>query len=266
MTNNRSNLGALTAQLQLKRGSWDYIIETDGSGTSYNASAGWAAVLHKPGLERALTLSGAFSSGTNNVAELMAVWQALLYLVEAEAVAETPEAGCRVHVVSDSRYVVEGLNRLDTEWASDITKNRMLWLGVAAARRLGVIITAHHVLRDTTEGNRWCHEQANSVRRLLAPPDTGSAQEKSEEQPSMDMRRALATIEQTLQIIEEGADLAKRRSDFLNFFMDVRRKLRDLSKTIEKAARVSPQQVRKISSWRKGLRWRLEKLSEEQGD
>lgn len=82
----------------------DVIIFTDGACSGNPGPGGWAAILKHPGSGRVKTISGGEAGTTNNRMELRAVIEAL----------RTLKAGrrCRVHLVSDSEYVLKGL----TEW------------------------------------------------------------------------------------------------------------------------------------------------------
>ena len=245
----------LRRDLKIKQGSWDAMIITDGSGTTWASSAGWAADIVRPGSDAILELSGAFNAGTNNVAELMAVWQALLYLVEA--LPHFRESGCRVHVISDSSYVVQGLTKGDKDmvWSSQVDRHRMLWLGVHGARRLGFEITAHLIPRDTAASNRRCHDRANAARKALGP-------EKPEEK-SMDVRAAVTMITNAVELIDQSAELISDNPACKTFFADVRKKLLSTQVQIEKAVRVSGKQERAVRNWCGGLRKWLVRIAEE---
>lgn len=240
----------------IKQGSWDAMIITDGSGTTWAASAGWAADIVRPGSDDVLELSGAFNAGTNNVAELMAVWQALLYL--AEALPLFRESGCRVHVISDSSYVVQGLTKGDQQmvWSSQVNHHRMLWLGIHGARRLGFEITGHLIPRDTAESNRRCHDRANLVRKALSV-------ERPQEKKAMDVRSANSMIVKAIELIDQSAEVIADTPPCKSFFADVRKKLLGTQEQIDKNVRVSGKQERAIKNWCGGLRKWLERLAEE---
>lgn len=77
--------------------SWE--VWTDGA-LKKSRYGGWAAVLRNGGVD--LVISGAEDNTTNNRMELQAVLEALRFLPKES----------HVHVVSDSKYVVQGV----TEW------------------------------------------------------------------------------------------------------------------------------------------------------
>ncbi|MBR7091580.1 MAG: ribonuclease HI [Clostridia bacterium] len=83
-------------------------IFTDGACSGNPGPGGWAAILRYKGHEK--TLSGGEAQTTNNRMELTAVLQALSALREP----------CEVTLVSDSKYVIDGLSR---GWAAAWKRN-----------------------------------------------------------------------------------------------------------------------------------------------
>ena len=83
-------------------------IFTDGACSGNPGPGGWAAILRYKGHEK--TLSGGEAQTTNNRMELTAVLQALSTLREP----------CEVTLVSDSKYVIDGLSR---GWAAAWKRN-----------------------------------------------------------------------------------------------------------------------------------------------
>ena len=82
----------------------DVILYTDGACSGNPGPGGWAALLKHPATETVKTLNGGDPATTNNRMELMAVIEGLRSLKATERL--------RVHLVSDSKYVIKGL----TEW------------------------------------------------------------------------------------------------------------------------------------------------------
>lgn len=147
---------------------WDAIIVTDGSGTGWEKAAGWGSVLFRKGELKGMPFGCAASCGTNNVAEIMAAAWPLLFLSENDY--GVKENGYVVHVVSDSQYVVKGIQALEktgTMWAASTSANRPLWMMILGARRKGLIIRGHYVPRDTIDWNKFCHDLANAARRKM---------------------------------------------------------------------------------------------------
>lgn len=143
---------------------WDYLIVGDGSGTVWDKAIGWGAVLISKHTNDRMPFYGGLSNGTNNVAELMTVLHPLMYLANNTNWADRPH-GMKVHVVSDSEYVIKGLEHDNPIWVSGLTLNRELWMAIHMTRRRGIDIRGHHINRDTLDLNRFGHELANAARK-----------------------------------------------------------------------------------------------------
>ncbi len=102
---------------------------TDGACSGNPGPGGWAAILRYGPHER--VLSGGEAETTNNRMELMAVIEGLKRLKEP----------CRVHVVTDSRYVLDGWNQWLPRWQANRwktsdrkpVKNQDLWQALVNA-------------------------------------------------------------------------------------------------------------------------------------
>jgi len=81
---------------------------SDGSCLGNPGAGGWGAILEYKGKEK--ELSGACENATNNQMELKAVIEGLRALKDP----------CKVNIISDSSYVVKGIN----EWLSNWLKNK----------------------------------------------------------------------------------------------------------------------------------------------
>ncbi len=86
----------------------DVILYTDGACSGNPGPGGWAAILKHPATGQSKRLSGGEQDTTNNRMELQAVIEGLRSL--------RPEKCCRVHVVSDSEYVLKGLSEWMGNW------------------------------------------------------------------------------------------------------------------------------------------------------
>jgi ribonuclease HI len=82
----------------------DVMIYTDGACSGNPGPGGWAAILKHPASGKTTRLSGGHPSTTNNKMELTAPIEALKALKDMKR--------WRVHIVSDSEYLVRGM----TEW------------------------------------------------------------------------------------------------------------------------------------------------------
>lgn len=84
------------------------VLYTDGACSGNPGAGGWGAILDYQGKRK--ELSGGEASTTNNRMELMAAIKGLSALKEP----------CHVKLVSDSKYVIDGLSR---GWAANWKKN-----------------------------------------------------------------------------------------------------------------------------------------------
>lgn len=144
-----NSLETLCRFLNIKSDQWDGFLFTDGSGSSVeqDIGIGFASILiDAERMERPM-FHGSGNYGTVNSAELMAVVYALEHLVRQEA--GVRQHGYRLHVISDSQYVVGGLNKPNQlAWVNSTKSNQLLWFAVHGAIRNGIVIQAHHVPRN----------------------------------------------------------------------------------------------------------------------
>lgn len=131
-------------------------IYTDGACSGNPGPGGWAAILIYGEHER--EISGGEAESTNNRMELMAVISAL----------ETLKEPCQVELYSDSKYVIDAL---DKGWAKGWKKNGWKRKGGPALNpdlwdRLLTLYEAHHVNLHWVKGhaenryNNRCDELA----------------------------------------------------------------------------------------------------------
>ena len=160
--------------LEIKLDAWDGFLFTDGSGGSVkqNIGVGYAAVLVDAEEVNRHLFNGGDNYGTVNSAELMAVVAALQYLVRKEA--GVRQHGYRLHVMSDSQYVVNGLNKPNMlQWINNVNHNQLLWFAVYGAIRNGIVIRAHHVPRNKLFFQTICdHVSRNTRVGLYHPPNS----------------------------------------------------------------------------------------------
>ena len=89
----------------------DVILYTDGACSGNPGPGGWAAILKHPAAGKVKKLSGGDPDTTNNRMELSAVIEGLGEL--------TPDKRWRVHLVSDSEYVINGLTQWIEGWIAN---------------------------------------------------------------------------------------------------------------------------------------------------
>lgn len=160
--------------LQIKLDAWDGFLFTDGSGgsTQQKIGAGYASVLVDAEEVQRHIFNGADNYGTVNSAELSAVVAALKYLVRKEA--GVRQHGYRLHVISDSQYVVNGLNKPNMlTWVNNVNHNQLDWFAVYGAIRSGIVIKGYHVPRNQLFFQTICdHVSRNTRVGLYKPPNS----------------------------------------------------------------------------------------------
>lgn len=89
----------------------DVILYTDGACSGNPGPGGWAAILKHPGTGKIKRISGGHLNTTNNRMELTAVIEGLRALKTNKR--------WRVHLVSDSQYVIHGLTLWIKGWMAN---------------------------------------------------------------------------------------------------------------------------------------------------
>jgi ribonuclease HI len=158
-----TTLDSLLRYLTLPAADWDYLIVCDGSGTVWPKEMGWGSVLLCQADGERQIFGGSMSNGTNNVAELMGALHPLMFLANND-MGLRPD-GIRVHIVTDSEYVANGLAKDNPIWVSKLNVNRELWMAIHMVRRRGLTIVGHHVPRDKIDLQKICHDIANINRK-----------------------------------------------------------------------------------------------------
>jgi ribonuclease HI len=153
-----SDGAAIAARFNLHR--WDYIIAGDGSATTWDKTAGFGSILYAKNQPNARwKFFGGLSSGTNNVAEIMAVIHPLLFL---DAAVPAEHRKPNIFILSDSEYVVNAGNGL-----SQRKHHRMLWAAVDnLCERF--IIRFLHIPRMVLPANVYGDTIGNIVRKVMS--------------------------------------------------------------------------------------------------
>lgn len=168
----------LLERLQIDADKADYVVFADGSGASFSMGCGYAAVVLDLAEGSRELLFGGLSRGTVNIAESLAVLQALDFLVNKEDNKRAGKAGSRfiksVHIVTDSQYCqttgATGKGRL-------AKRNVGLWGLFESYARQGLTLHWHHIRRATCGLNVLCDAVAKLARLRLK--DYNVAQEVS---------------------------------------------------------------------------------------
>lgn len=142
-------------------------IYSDGACTGNPGPGGWAAILRDGASGKEKRISGGERETTNNRMELMGVIRGL----------EALKQPCRATIVSDSQYVVKGLNAwlsgwLLRGWKSSTgapVKNRDLWqrlVELKAIHQLNCVwVEGHAGHRENEECDRLAREAIGHPRR-----------------------------------------------------------------------------------------------------
>jgi ribonuclease HI len=146
---------------------WDYVIVSDGSGTGWKMGCGWASTLisRRPRTRKVFT--GGMNPGTVSLGEMFAIYHPLIYLASKLDIDKQLK---RVHVISDSEYVVRTGNGHQRP-----TKHSALWRMLSALRAEGLLVTFHWLPRDSTELNRLADLLAGSARKSIQSVDVDQA-------------------------------------------------------------------------------------------
>ena len=140
------------------------VLITDGSAYSTGSVGGWACILRFElgGQIIDRELSGQIPFATNNQAELLAVINGIEHL----------KRSCAVEVVSDSRYVVNGVNTWASQWEHKCwktadhkpVKNASLWKHILELKKTHKVHATHVKGHNHHTDNERCDELANEAR------------------------------------------------------------------------------------------------------
>lgn len=152
---------------------YDSIIFCDGSGTTLENPSGWTAYIFVKSFANIeplvdwtslpKILKGGLNCGTNNLAEMIPVFQSLWYLRNLQ-----PNVKLKIFVVSDSEWMVRCGNYI---YKPDFgNPNGLLWKAISFAcsnEGWGYQIEWLHVPRNSTKFHKLCHDSANSCRKSM---------------------------------------------------------------------------------------------------
>jgi len=156
----------------------DVILYTDGACSGNPGPGGWAYILRHPATGKVKKHSGGDRDTTNNRMELTAAIEGLAALNDSRR--------WRVHLVSDSQYVILGLTQWIEGWIADgwrrgkkltskPVKNADLWRSLYALTQKHEM-TYEHVLGhrghpENEECDRMCTEAIKRMRRESSGPE-----------------------------------------------------------------------------------------------
>jgi ribonuclease HI len=154
---------------ELSINAWDVVLVGDGSGSGWDIGVGWSCVLVDRHTGTRKLIHGGGSTGTVNIAELMAYVHAMLWYathIGKDLRKQHPRKILDVHVITDSRVVAsQGVKVAERNTAG--IANRALWASIADITRQGYKFHWHWVERLTNEMNWAADQMAGSARRAV---------------------------------------------------------------------------------------------------
>lgn len=148
---------SLMQKLGICEANTDVLVITDGSGTTYKKSAGWAYTAFYPKYNMLAHGFGSVSHGTNNYAELAPI----VHFLWKDIYENNPE-NRKIEIVSDSELTVKqgkGIYARNT--------NRIQWASIKEAESLGYSIGWNHVSRNSNPFSSWADKIASQARKSL---------------------------------------------------------------------------------------------------
>lgn len=157
---------------------WDFILFTDGSGSSANFPGGYGVVVVERKVGKIELLCGASNQWSVNKAEAQAVFEGLSFVLLRKAAEKI--GGSKVFVITDSTYVANTLNQTVNDPITPFmtSTHQMVWSGVLQARRLGIMVKALHVPRNSNPMMETADELSKLARQQLKDADTTNILEK----------------------------------------------------------------------------------------
>ena len=158
---------SLLNELNIK--SWDVLLVGDGSGSGWDIGIGWSCIIIDKHTKARKLIHGGGSTGTVNIAELMAYVHAMLWYsshIGKEVRKNYPKKFIDVHVITDSRVVANQGNKV-AERKLDGLANRALWASISDIARQGYKFHWHWVERLTSELNWAADQMAGSARKAV---------------------------------------------------------------------------------------------------
>lgn len=162
-----ARLYSLLNELNIK--SWDVLLVGDGSGSGWDIGIGWSCVVIDKHTKSRKLIHGGGSTGTVNIAELMAYVHAMLWYsshIGKGVRKDYPKKLIDVHVITDSKVVANQGGRVALRKMDGIA-NRALWASISDIARQGYKFHWHWVERLTSELNWAADQMAGSARKAV---------------------------------------------------------------------------------------------------
>jgi ribonuclease HI len=171
-TVNNADFCACARQLlkQLKIKDWDYLIVSDGSGSSWDREIGWGSVLIENNKSRFTVriLCGSASNGSVNVAEIMAALWPLMWIAAKETDRVEKDGADRrtinVHIVTDSQYVK---TTGEAGSSAATVKNASLWSALNTFTWTGIQPHWHWIRRTSHDFNKLADHVSKLARMQI---------------------------------------------------------------------------------------------------
>lgn len=147
-----SNIDELINHLKIKE--FDLLLIGDGSGTTIDTPCGWSCIYYEKEKQKIMVLTGTFSNGTNNYAELAPYIHGLWY----HSYKNKP---CKVSIVSDSQLTI----RCGT---GEYTRNANLsfWASIDFFKKIGYEVSWHYIKRNLLKINELADTLAKNGRLM----------------------------------------------------------------------------------------------------
>lgn len=140
----------------------DFLVVSDGSGTTWELPCGWAATLVDTRTFERRVFHGGASHGSNIFAELFGITHPLLWLLSQQRPVKV--GGTHVHILTDCETLATTWNHKTTR-----KKNRELWGLLDAIQRRGLMLHFHWRNRSTTALNILADRLASANRLSQLP-------------------------------------------------------------------------------------------------
>jgi len=157
----------LLKELDIK--AWDVLLIGDGSGSGWDIGVGWSCVVIDQHTKTRKLVHGGGSTGTVNIAELMAYVHAMLWYsthIGKELRQQYPRKIFDVHVITDSRVIVNQGKKVAERNTAGLA-NRALWASISDIARQGYKFHWHWIERLTNELNWAADQMAGAARRAV---------------------------------------------------------------------------------------------------
>jgi ribonuclease HI len=156
MTRPDRTLTEILSEFGIKSKDWDWLIVSDGSGSTWQRSAGWCGILIHQHSARRHVFSGSLSYGTSNLAEILGVFHSIWYLSDQER----QPSWQQILVLTDSQYVAQMIEKPSER----VKSHAALWKTIWAAKRDLLNIKAQWIPRASIALNQLADAVAGETR------------------------------------------------------------------------------------------------------